>query len=76
MNFEALFILFFYFQMEDTLSTSLVDTHVNMGMAITAENLAEQYGISRAQCDEYALRSQTLWKKGMLTCVILPKLVA
>ncbi len=30
-------------------------------MAVTAENLAEQYGISRADCDAYALRSQQPW---------------
>ena len=35
------------------------DGHLTgMPMAITAENLAEQYDISRAACDEYALRSQ------------------
>ena len=35
-----------------------------MPMAITAENLAEQYGISREDCDKYALQSQTRWGKG------------
>jgi acetyl-CoA acetyltransferase family protein len=30
-------------------------------MAITAENLAQKYGITRQQCDEYALRSQKTW---------------
>jgi acetyl-CoA acetyltransferase len=32
-------------------------------MAITAENLAEQHGITRQQADEFAIRSQTLWAK-------------
>jgi acetyl-CoA acetyltransferase family protein len=32
-----------------------------MPMAITAENLAEKYGISREECDAYALRSQKAW---------------
>ena len=27
-------------------------------MAITAENLAKKYGVSRAECDEFALASQ------------------
>ena len=30
-------------------------------MAMTAENLAVKYGISRADCDEYALTSQRRW---------------
>ena len=30
-------------------------------MAITAENLAEKYEISRADADEYGYRSQTAW---------------
>ena len=33
-------------------------------MAITAENLAEQYGISREDCDRYALKTQTRWGAG------------
>ena len=31
-------------------------------MAITAENLAEKYDITRAQCDAYGLRSHGSWK--------------
>ncbi|KAB5591971.1 Acetyl-CoA C-acyltransferase [Ceratobasidium theobromae] len=30
-------------------------------MGITAENLAQKYGITREQCDAYALRSQQRW---------------
>jgi len=30
-------------------------------MGITAENVAEKYGVSRAACDEYALSSQRRW---------------
>jgi acetyl-CoA acetyltransferase family protein len=30
-------------------------------MAVTAENLASKYGITRQQCDEYALSSQHRW---------------
>lgn len=33
-------------------------------MAITAENLAEQYGLTREDCDRYALQSQQRWAKG------------
>lgn len=35
-----------------------------MPMAITAENLAVKYKISRDECDEFALQSQMKWKKG------------
>lgn len=43
---------------EDTLWEALTDSYNRMPMAITAENLAERYAISRAACDEFALRSQ------------------
>ncbi|MBV9698527.1 MAG: acetyl-CoA C-acyltransferase [Candidatus Eremiobacteraeota bacterium] len=43
---------------EDSLWTALTDSYGNTPMAITAENLAKKYGISRAECDEFALTSQ------------------
>lgn len=46
-------------QLEDTLWDSLYDTYIDCGMAITAENLAEKFELTRQQIDEYALRSQT-----------------
>ncbi len=48
-------------EFEDTLWTCLTDSYTGQPMAITAENLAEKYGISRQACDEYALRSQQTW---------------
>ena len=48
-------------EMEDSLWTCLTDTYTGQPMAITAENLAEQYGISRGECDQYAVRSQEAW---------------
>lgn len=45
-------------QLEDSLWTGLTDTYVNMPMAITAENLAEQYKISQEEVDAYSVRSQ------------------
>ena len=45
-------------QLEDFLWEGLVDSYCGCGMAITAENLAEQYGITREEIDAYALRSQ------------------
>lgn len=47
--------------LEDTLWSSLHDTHADCAMAMTAENLAEKYDISREACDEYGLRSQKTW---------------
>uniref|UniRef100_A0A9L0KFE5 Acetyl-CoA acyltransferase 2 n=1 Tax=Equus asinus TaxID=9793 RepID=A0A9L0KFE5_EQUAS len=49
-------------KLEDTLWTSLTDTHVQLPMAITAENLAVKHKISREDCDKYALQSQQRWK--------------
>ena len=48
-------------KLEDTLWECLTDTFTGHPMAITAENLAEQYEISREACDAYAARSQTTW---------------
>ena len=45
-------------QMEDSLWDTLTDKHAGCPMAITAENLAEKYGITRQECDAFALRSQ------------------
>lgn len=47
--------------LQDTLWSALTDSYSKTPMGITAENLAEQYGITREQCDEFGLRSQTLW---------------
>jgi acetyl-CoA acetyltransferase family protein len=46
---------------EDSLWSALTDSYCNTPMAITAENLAQKYGITRQQCDEYALTSQQRW---------------
>ncbi len=43
---------------EDSLWTALTDSYANAPMAITAENLAKKYGVSRAESDEFALASQ------------------
>lgn len=50
-------------ELEDTLWVGLTDTYCKLPMALTAEKLAEKYSIPRAQVDEFALRSQMLWKK-------------
>jgi acetyl-CoA acyltransferase 2 len=43
---------------EDSLWTALTDSYGNTPMAITAENLAKKYGVSREECDAFALASQ------------------
>ena len=48
---------------EDTLWAGLRDAHAGLSMGLTAENLAEQYDITREQCDAYALRSQEQWAR-------------
>ncbi|HEY4980214.1 MAG TPA: acetyl-CoA C-acetyltransferase [Candidatus Acidoferrum sp.] len=44
--------------LEDFLFVGLVDTYCGLPMALTAEKLAEQTGITRNDSDAYALRSQ------------------
>ena len=55
--------------LEDTLTEGLRDAHCGLPMGETAERLAQRYGISRAECDEYAARSQAAaaggWKEGV-----------
>ena len=50
--------------LEDLLWESLKDPLCGFSMAETAENLADQYKLSRTDVDEYAARSQALAKKG------------
>jgi acetyl-CoA acetyltransferase family protein len=38
--------------------TALTDSYGNTPMAITAENLAKKYGVTREECDAFALASQ------------------
>ncbi|XP_071121080.1 3-ketoacyl-CoA thiolase, mitochondrial-like [Mytilus edulis] len=50
-------------KLEDLMWAALTDSHTGLPMAITAENLAEQYNISREDCDKYALQTQQRWKQ-------------
>jgi acetyl-CoA acetyltransferase family protein len=45
-------------QLQDALWHALVDPYRNTPMAITAENVAAKYGISREEVDEFAYTSQ------------------
>ncbi|XP_057555405.1 3-ketoacyl-CoA thiolase, mitochondrial [Hippopotamus amphibius kiboko] len=49
-------------KLEDSLWVALTDTHIQMAMAVTAENLAAKHKISREDCDKYALQSHQRWK--------------
>jgi acetyl-CoA acetyltransferase family protein len=63
-------------QLEDLLWSALLDTHCGCTMAVTAENCAAKYGISREEQDRYAIRSQQLadeaWKEGRLKEEVVP----
>lgn len=67
-------------QVEDFMTTSLTDNYTGTPMAITAENLAEQYKISRDDCDEYSLATQKRYAdalaKGYYTAEITPVKIA
>jgi acetyl-CoA acetyltransferase family protein len=62
--------------LEDSLWEALTDTHCGCSMAVTAENCAAKYGISRQAQDEFALRSQSLaaaaWEAGRLAEEVVP----
>ncbi len=63
-------------QLEDTLWSALLDTHCGCTMAVTAENCAAKYNVSRAAQDQYAIRSQQLaaraWAEGRLREEVVP----
>ncbi|WP_069806090.1 acetyl-CoA C-acetyltransferase [Thermogemmatispora onikobensis] len=54
-------------QLEDSLWEALIDTYIGCGMAMTAENLAERYGLTREEVDAYALRSQVAARRAQQT---------
>jgi acetyl-CoA acyltransferase 2 len=63
-------------KLEDWLWEGLNDPYAGCSMAITAENCADRYGISRADADAYALRSQQLahkaWTSGAMRDEVVP----
>lgn len=48
-------------ELVDTLWEALKDAHIKTPMANTAENLAEAFGVTKAEADEIALMSQQRW---------------
>ena len=61
--------------LEDSLMVGLTDTYCGLPMALTAEKLAEQYGITRREADAYALRSQQAADAAYKACRIKEELV-
>ncbi|MGB5304156.1 MAG: acetyl-CoA C-acetyltransferase [Gemmatimonadota bacterium] len=61
---------------EDSLWEALTDTYCGFSMAQTAENLADEYDISREEVDAYAVRSQTragaAWEEGRFDEEVVP----
>ena len=48
--------------LEDLLWTTLTDERAGCSMGMTAENVAQDHGIGREACDEYAWSSQRRWQ--------------
>ncbi len=63
-------------KLEDSLWEALLDSYCGCTMAITAENCATKYGITREAQDAYALRSQQLaaaaWTGGRFAEEVVP----
>jgi acetyl-CoA acetyltransferase family protein len=62
--------------LEDTLMAGLTDSFCGLPMAMTAEKLAEQQGITRRDADAYALRSQQAADAAYKACRIREELVS
>jgi acetyl-CoA acetyltransferase family protein len=63
-------------RLEDLLTAALLDGHCGLMMAETAEVLARESGVTRRECDAYAVRSQAAaeaaWKAGRIQEEIVP----
>jgi len=61
--------------LEDSLMAGLTDSYCGLPMALTAEKLAEQYGITRRNADAYALRSQQAAEAAYKSCRMKEEIV-
>jgi len=61
--------------LEDFLFVGLTDTYCGLPMALTAEKLAEQKGITRKDADAYALRSQQAAEAAFKACYLTEEIV-
>jgi acetyl-CoA acyltransferase 2 len=61
---------------EDLLWQALLDSHCGLTMAQTAEELADRYGVTRAEADAVAVRSQQrarrAWDEGRYDAEVVP----
>jgi acetyl-CoA acetyltransferase family protein len=61
---------------EDVLWEALVDSYCQLPMAVTAEELAVRYGVTRAESDAVALESHrralAAWKEGRFAAEVVP----
>ncbi|MCR4317352.1 MAG: acetyl-CoA C-acetyltransferase [Planctomycetes bacterium] len=62
-------------QLVDSLWEGLTDSHCKMPMAMTAQNLASKYEISRTAQDEFALRSHQLAAKATAEKLLADEIV-
>ncbi|MGE0814461.1 MAG: acetyl-CoA C-acetyltransferase [Vicinamibacterales bacterium] len=62
-------------KLEDWLWEGLNDPYAGCSMAITAENCAAKYGITREQADQYALRSQQRAQQGWVSGALAEEVV-
>ncbi|HET9064226.1 MAG TPA: acetyl-CoA C-acyltransferase [Gemmatimonadales bacterium] len=64
---------------EDSLFEGLRDSYGACAMSETAENLAMQYGVTRKECEAYAVRSQqaaaAAWTAGVFADEVIPVMV-
>ena len=62
-------------KLEDMMWASLTDAHTKTPMGVTAENLGAKYGLTRAEVDEFALRSQQTWGQAQQAGVFKDEIV-
>src|SRR5260370_32152077 len=62
--------------LEDSIMAGLTDSYCGLPMALTAEKLAEQHGITRKDAAAYALRSQQAADAAYKACRMKEELVA
>ena len=62
-------------KLEDSLASGLFDSYCGFSMSETAENLAAEQGITREECDEYALRSQQAAETAFRACRMKDEIV-
>lgn len=62
-------------KLEDMMWASLTDAYTGTPMGVTAENLGAKYGLTRAEVDEFALRSQQTWGQAQQAGVFKDEIV-